>query len=68
MKRNRWHLFVFIIGILLIISGVSTLVSAISENNKSGIWIRGLMLIFWIGFTVSNFLLYKKETKNKKDP
>jgi len=63
MKRSRWYLFVFIIGILLIISGVYTFIEAVSGNEKFAIWIRGFMLICWIAFTISNFFLYKKEIR-----
>ncbi|MEO6844940.1 MAG: hypothetical protein ABI184_07185 [Ginsengibacter sp.] len=65
MKRSRWYLFIFIIGILLIISGIFTLNEAISQNNSSAIWIRALMLVLWIVFTVSNFFLYKREIRKQ---
>mgnify|MGYP001545999891 CR=1 FL=1 len=68
MKKSRWYLFVFIIGILLIITGIYTLTNAIAKNDKTAIWIRALMLFFWTVFTISNFFLYKKEMRKRNEP
>lgn len=68
MKKSRWYLFVFIIGILLIITGIYTLTDAIAKNDKTAIWIRALMLFFWTVFTISNFFLYKKEMRKRNEP
>ena len=68
MKKSRWYLFVFIIGILLIITGIYTLTDAIAKNDKTAIWIRALMLFFWTVFTISNFFLYKKEKRERNEP
>lgn len=68
MKKSRWYLFVFIIGILLIITGIYTLTNAIAKNDKTAIWMRALMLFFWTVFTISNFFLYKKEMRKRNEP
>ena len=67
MKRRRWYLITFVIGIVLIISGIFTLDEAIGQKNNSAIWIRSLMLFFWIVFTATKFFLYKKELQKNKE-
>jgi len=67
MKKSRWYLFLFIIGILLIITGIYTLTDAIAKSDKTAIWIRALMVFFWTVFTISNFFLYKKEKRKRNE-
>lgn len=57
----------FVIGIFLIVMGIFTLNEAIGQKDNSAIWIRSLMLILWLAFTISNFFLYKKELQKNKD-
>lgn len=68
MKKSRWYLFLFAIGILLIITGIYTLTDAVSKNDKTAIWIRALMVFFWTAFTISNYFLYKKEKRKRNEP
>ena len=67
MKKSLWYMITFVIGIILIITGIFTLNEAITQKDTSRIWIRSLMLLLWIAFTISNFFLYRKEIKKSKD-
>jgi divalent metal cation (Fe/Co/Zn/Cd) transporter len=67
MKKKRWYAILIFAGIVIIVSGILILSQAIAENNKSQIWIRSVLLVFWIFFTISNYLLYKKETRKDKN-
>ena len=55
----------FIVGIPLIVIGVILLVNEIKEGNSSKILIKSVILLFWILFTISNYILYKKEKKKE---
>lgn len=67
MKKSLWYMITFVLGVILIITGIFTLNEAITEKDTSRIWVRSLMLLLWIAFTISNFFLYRKEIKKSKD-
>ena len=67
MKKKNWYLFLLFIGFLLIITGIFTLDEAITEKDTFKIWIRSLLVVCWVGFTISNYFLFRKETRKSKE-
>ena len=65
LKKSTLHLIIFIIGIPLNVIGIILLINAINGGDSSQIVIKSVILLFWIFFTLSNLLLYKKEKKRE---
>jgi len=65
LKKSSLYLIIFIIGIPLNVIGIILLINAINGGDSSQIVIKSVILLFWIFFTLSNLLLYKKEKKRE---
>ena len=62
-KQNRYFIATTI-GVIMVLLITFSFNEGYKQNDNSKIFIRGLSLIFWIIYTISFAVLYRKETRS----
>jgi hypothetical protein len=64
LKPQKRYLIATIIGVIMILLVSISFIESYKQNDNSKKIIRGLSLIFWIIYTISFAVFYRKESRS----
>jgi len=66
IKKSSLYLLSVLIGIVLVVIGIILLINAFKKGDHFEIIIKGILLLAWTGFTISNIFLYKNQKRKEE--
>jgi hypothetical protein len=64
LKTQKRYLIAAIVGVIMIILVTFSFIESYKQNDNSKKIIRGLSLVFWIVYTISFAVFYRKESRS----
>jgi uncharacterized membrane protein len=64
LTKQKIYLIGAIIGVIMVLLGIYLFIDAFKQNDNFRIFMWGILLIFWIVYTIIFANLYTKETRS----